>query len=302
MGPQQFAQVISGAIASLKDAGGPQVSTNAVNESVYIDINESFVGTKIFATGTLSSPLLIEEGAIGGKLMTDELENASFSSQIQGILTSSFDNFSKLQSLSSINRLFQDQNFELSTGSIDMDMSKIGSKTLKAFKDAPPSLNSIDSLFSDDRLSHLENFMYLPPIVKTSDEILPDKTKVENLTPYLLGDYPSWGDNEKKLTFSKLTDQLKEYQSTKASVFFNETSLKNRVIGQFFEVTDRHVNKLDVVDFGYVMNDAKEQTAITNHVFFAGKTYLDNRGTVCFVNIFTLIFSKVSEKESESIK
>jgi hypothetical protein len=302
MGPQQFCQVLSGAINGLKGLGGPNVSVSAVNNSVYLDAGESNSNLKIEAIGTLSSPLLIETAAVGGNLLVDELENASFASQIQGILTSSFDNFGKLQTLSSIDRLFEDDQFNLSTNEITFDLSKASTSVLNAFRSSPPSLNAIDSLFSDDKLSHLENFMYLPPIVKTSDALIPDKTKIENLTPYLLGDYPSWGDNEKMLTFSKLTSQLNQYQDIQNPIFFDKTSRNNNVIAQFFEVTDKHVSKLDVIDYGPVMNDAKEPTAITNNVFFIGKTFLDNRGTTCFVNIFTLIFSKDEREEKEEMR
>jgi hypothetical protein len=297
MGPQQFAQVLSGAIDGLKGLGGPQVVVSAINDSIYLDSGESNSSLRISAIGTLSSPLLIEDTAIGGNLLVDELENASFASQIQGILTSSFDNFGKLQTLSSIDRLFEDDQFNLSTNEITFDLSKASTRVLNAFKDTPPSLNSIDSLFSDDKLSHLENFMYLPPIIKTSDSLIPDKTKLENLTPYLLGDYPSWGDNEKMLSFSKLTEQLNQYQDVQNPIFFDRTSRSNRIIAQFFEVSDKHVSKLDVVDFGPVRNDIQETTVITNNVFFVGKTFLDDRGTTCFVNIFTLIFSKDVREE-----
>lgn len=305
LGPQEFAQALSGAISQLSGSvGGPKASVSAVNDSIYIDINESFVGSKLYAVGTLSSPLLIEEGAIGGRLLTDELENASFASQIQGILTSSFDNFTELQTLASINRLFQDQNFSLSTGSIDFNLSSVTNKNVVVNeKGSPyPSLNSIDSIFNDDKLSNLENFLYLPPIIKTPDSIAPDKTDVANLKPYLLGDYPSWGDNEKRLTFKKLMTQLQDFEDFKQKVLFTETSTNNRLICQFFEVTDQTVSKLDVVDFGFIMNDAQEETAITNRVFFVGKTYLDNRGTTCFVNMFTLIFSKLTESEKEMVR
>lgn len=302
MGPQQFAQMLSGAIGGLGGLGGPKVSVSAINDSIYLDAGESNADLKISPIGTLSSPLLIEQNAIGGSLLVDELENASFASQIEGILTSSFDNFLELQTLSSIDRLFEDDQFNLSTNEITFDLSKASTKILKTLKDSPPSLNSIDALFSDDKMSHLENFMYLPPIIKTSDALVPDKTKLENLTPYLLGNYPSWGDNEKMLTFSKLTEQLSQYQDIQNPVYLDKTSRSNRVIAQFFEVSDKNVSKLDVVDHGPVMNDAQEPTAITNNVFFVGKTFLDNRGTTCFVNIFTLIFSKDSREEKEVMR
>jgi len=299
MGPQQFSQVISEAISRLSSSGGPNITTTATNESVYFDAEDPLAGLKIFATGTLSSPLLIEQAAVGGNLLTDEIENATFSSQITGLLTSSFDNFLELQTLASIDRLFTDDKFELSTNEINFDLSRNSSKVQLALNSSPPTLNSIDSIFSDDKLSHLENFMYLPPIVKTSNSLVPDKTKIENLTPYLLGDYPSWGDNEKKLTFSKLMAQLSDYQDSQAPVVFTKSSRKNKIIAQLFEVrSDNSVSKLDVIDFGDIMNDAQETTAITNRVFFAGKVFIDNRGTTCYVNMFTLIFSKDTTSNS----
>ena len=302
VGPKEFSTSMSGAIGGLKNAGGPNVSCRVVNDSVYLDVLESFVGTKIFATGTLSSPLLIEEGAIGGKILVDEIENSSFSSQIKGILTSSLDNFQDLQTISSIDRLFEDDQFNMSRNELTFDLSRSSTKTINSFKEAPPSLNAIDSLFSDNKMSHLENFMYLPPIVKTSDSLVPDKTKIENLVPYFLGNYPSWGDNEKKLTFSRLMEEVKSYEEIQSSIYFNQSSRRNRLVGQFFEITDNSVSKLDVVDFGNITNESQEINTINNRVFFVGKTFLDNRGTTCFVNMFTLIFSRDDRRTDEVIK
>jgi hypothetical protein len=301
MGPQQFAQTLSGAIAALKTLGGPDVNGSAVNDSVYLDVGETFIGTKLYASGTLSSPLVLEEGAIGGKVMVDELQNSSFASQIEGILTSSFDNFVELQTISTIDRLFEDDQFFLSETVVNFDMSKLDPIVMKALKESPPSLNSIDSLFNDDKLSHLENHMYLPPIIKTPDALVTDKTLLDNTLPHLLGDYPSWGDNENKLTYKKLLSQLDPYKDVKQEVYFNKTSRNNEIIAQFFEVTDKEVSKLDVVDFGVVMNDDRSSSVVTNKVFFVGKTFLDNRGTTCFVNMFTLIFSKDDRQESETL-
>ena len=296
LGPQQFAQTLSGAIESLRLIGGPNVRCSAVNESVYMDTAETFVGTKLLPTGTLSSPLLLEEGAIGGRVLVDELQNASFASQIRGILTSSFDNFEQLQTISTINRLFEDHQFDLTQNEISFDMSKLPEKTKKVLKSSP-RLNSIDSLFNDDKMSHMENYMYLPPIVKTSDSAIVDRTKFENYSPYLLGDYPSWGDNEKKMTYEKLMSQLQEFSSVKETIYFEKTSRNNNVIAQFFEITDKEVKKLDVIDFGTVTGPDKE----THNVFFVGKTFLDNRGTTCYVNMFTIVFKRDDRQESESL-
>ena len=138
--------------------------------------------------------------------------------------------------------------------------------------------------------------MYLPPIVKTPDSVVPDKTKIENLTPYLLSEtgYPSWGDNQRKLTYSELMAEVKKFGDIKEPVYFDRTSNKNNVIAQVFQVTDSTVSKLDVIEFGEMKSETEEGDSLTNKVFFAGKTFFDNRGTTCFVNLFTFVFSKDS--------
>ena len=98
-----------------------------------------------------------------------------------------------------------------------------------------------------------------------------------------------------------MTNQLREYEDPMLSVYFNKSSRNNNIIGQFFEVTPTSVNKLDVVEFGEVMNDAQEPTLVTDKVFFVGKTFIDNRGTTCFVNMFTLVFSKDSRQERQIV-
>jgi hypothetical protein len=301
MGSDQFATSISGAIENLRIVGGPSVVSAVSSDAVYLDLGESFEQTKIFATGTLSSPLFVKQGAIGGNLRYDEVENEIFASNIPGILSSSFDNFLQLQTLSSNNKLFEDETFEINTSDISFDLTQIDSNVLKIFADAPPTLNSIDSLFNDDKMSHLDNFKYLPPIIKVSDSLVPNKTQIENLTPYLLGNYPSWGNNEKRMSFIDLKKQLKSYEDTNRPIVLKKTSNANNIMGQFFEVTNNTVSKLDIVEFGHVMNDVKEPSVVTDNVFFAGKIFLDNRGTTCFVNMFTLIFSKLTPTQDQEL-
>lgn len=292
---QEFAIAVSESIDRLKGIGGPNVSCYTKNESVYLDFEKPYVNSKIYQTGTLNFKLTLEQARKGGRLLVDEVEGATFASQIRGILTSSIDNFLDLQTIGSIDRFMDDKEFTMSTNQMNFDMKDLNA--LKLFNGTPPLINSIDSLFSDDKLSHLENFMYLPPIVKTSDAVLPDKTNVENLKPYLLGDYPSWGDNEKKLTFSKLQKYVKSFNNAQPPVVFTQSSLAHNVIGQFFEVTGKGICKLDVIDFGPMMNSIKEPTVVTEHVFFVGKVFNDERGTTCFVNLFTLIFSRLPEED-----
>lgn len=298
MGQTQFASSISSSIAQLSSlVGGPKVSVASQNNVVFIDASANIVDDKsqLLYSGTLSSPILLEEAAIGGRVVTDEIIDADFSSQITGILSSSFDNFKMHRSIASIDRLFVDDNFNLSANELNFDISKLSKKSLKVFNEAPPDLNSLDSLFNDARMSHLDNYAYLPPIVKTSDSVVTDKTNIANVQPYLLGDYPSWGDNEKKLDYLTLMDSLSDYQENE--VLLTQTSIKNNVMIQFFEVSSGTVTKLDAIDFGEILTNYNDDPRGNfRKVFFVGKIFLDNRGTACFVNIFTLIFNRDSRE------
>lgn len=303
---QDFAKSIAEAVKKISDAGGPKVQTQLSEDSVYLDVNVtgSFDDrAKIYLTGSISdltASIILEENAIGGNIRKGEVASDIFASQIRGILTSSFDNFVDLRTIGSIDRFFEDETFELSNDYLKFDLSKIQGNALTALKDAPPTLNAIDSIFNDDKMSHLENFMYLPPIVKVSDSLVPNKSDINNLTNYFLGDYPSWGNNEHPLTFQELQTQLLPYE-VKTPIVFRKTSNMNNVMAQFFEVSDGIVSKLDIVNFGEVRNSVQEETAVTDNVFFVGKVFLDNRGTACFVNMFTLIFSRLTDEQESLI-
>lgn len=288
---KEFASAVSGAISLITSNGGPIVFPTAVEDVVYLDVGQTIGNTVLFTTGSLSSPIIVEKSQIGSKLFVEEVESAAFANQIQGILTSSFDNFLELQTISSINRLFEDKDFVLSKDQISFEISNINdSVTLSSIKN-PPNVNEINSLFNDDKMSHLDNFLYLPPVIKTSDAQVPDKTDISRFISRqrLLGNYPSWGDNEKKLTYSVLKNQLREFGNIKEEILLDKSSINNNIIGQFFEISgDSSVSKLDVVDFGHIYNEEKK---IQEKIFFVGKVFLDNRGTACFINMFALVFT-----------
>lgn len=286
-----FATAISGAINLLANNGGPTVFPTAAENIVYLDIGQMFSNTVLFTTGVLSSPIIIDEAQIGSKVISQEIQSAAFATQIQGILMSSLDNFLQLQTIATVNQLFDDKDFVLSKNEISFNLSDVQNVVCLSSMNKPPSVNEINSLFNDDKLSHVDNFLYLPPIVKTSDTVAPDKTDINNLKSLqrFLGNYPSWGDNENKLTYSTLKNQMLEFGISNHDIYFNKHSINNNIIGQFFEISkDSSVSKLDVIDFGEIYNPVNKTQ---EKVFFAGKVFLDNRGTACFVNMFTLIFS-----------
>jgi hypothetical protein len=280
----QFARSIVSAVNSLKTLGGPNVVVSCVGRRVYFDTGEVYAQTFIRTTGSLSTPMQVTQGSMGGSIVGEEVEEANFSSQITGILTSSFDNFSDLQTISTVNRTFRDDAFELSTNRLEFDLTSIP-RDLSTSINRAPSLNSVDSLFSDKRASRLENFMYLPPILKTSDSLAPNKRDVTSLRARRLGSYPSWGDNEKPASYSQI--MRRNARLPHKEVVFTRSSRANNVMLQFFEVSGNSVSKLDVLRFG-----RGQDSLDPGDVYFIGKVYQDGRGTTCFLSIFTVVFTR----------
>jgi len=277
---------------------GPKIE--AVDRENYIYLTDASgshekVVTKLI-TGSMGSltasvPFVLDQSLKGGRADFVDLPNAVFASSIDGLLTSSFDNFQELRMLSTIEPIFMEDKFVLSENNIEFDISKLPADIVNYIK-ITPSLNSIDSLFNDDKMSNLINFRYLPPIVKTNSTLLPDKTNIDNLQPFLLGNYPPLGDNKNPISFTQIKDQLKSFSSK--TIEFIETTRKNNLLCQVFEVDTGNgtVSKLDIVEYGEVKNDILDPNVVSNKVYFLGKTYLDDRGTTSYVNMFTLIFSR----------
>lgn len=294
----QFASQVTTIINSLTDMGGPAVSASYIDEYVHISYNTypTVLMPILKLTGSLSSPIELTSFAIGGRDAVEEIEAQNFASQITGILTSSLDNFTELMTLSTVDTLVDDSKFELSSTNIVFDVEKIR-KDLLASASGNPSLDEIDSLFNDDKMSHLANFSYLPPIVKVSDNVIPDKSNLDLTRRYFLGNYPSWGDNERVLSLEKLNKHYDDYSSTTSIVNFVNTSNKNNLLCQMFEVADGQIKKLDIVEFHNPENiDYKSLNRLSlygteDKIFFLGKTFKDSRGTTCFVNMFTITFS-----------
>jgi hypothetical protein len=190
------------------------------------------------------------------------------------ILTSSFDHFSAQMLLSTDDPLDDDMAFTLGAESIGFDVVDDTLSNRQGVSIA--SLNDVESFFQDKRLSHIPNFKYMPPRNASTPEE-PEGS--------LLGDYPRF-DQGNIMTFSDLMAELADREHR--VVRFTETSRDGNIFGQFFEIRDDIMKKLDVIDFGEHIDQA---SGISQHVYFAGRIFVDNRGSHTFVNLFTLIFS-----------
>lgn len=135
------------------------------------------------------------------------------------------------------------------------------------------TLDSIESLQNDMRLSNLPNFKYLPPV--NSAGALAGKT---------LANYPDY--NEKSDT-DRIAMQSRLSQLESAEITFLETSSENNFIMQAFEIgTDSLINKLDAIDYGYRSSLTDPQKLV--RTIFLGKIYFDSSNDPTFINMFTL--------------
>jgi len=247
-----------------------------------------------FINGKIKSKLqlLSTSSNVTGSFSEEAIFGSDFASQIQGILDSSSDNFSQLRIIGSTDSFFEDQNFALSSNEIEFNIPN-NSETLQMI--VPTSVNTIDALFSDEKLRNVVNFKYLPPIKKAGFNI--DKTNLNEIknNNLLLGNYPPWGPIE-KLNYSDIIEELKNYESTSKTIIFDPTSRDNEIIAQFFEISQNEAKKLDVIEYGKINNNSSNSRSATDHVFFIGKVVVDDNGSNCFVHLFTIVFSANSNE------
>jgi hypothetical protein len=234
----------------------------------------------------------VETNFISGSISDIIVSGSKFASQIEGILSSSIDSFKKLQILSTIDRLFNDDQFALSPNEVEFKIVP-NKETIQLIQ--PTNTSLIDSLFNDEKLRNLINFKWLPPIKKTRPGTA-DKTNISALinNGYGLGNYPPWGKIE-KLTFKRIMQELKSYEENSRVIYFDPTSRDNDIVAQFFEITNNEVRKLDVIDYGKVYNNSQSIKVASHHVFFIGKLIVDDSGSDCFIHLFTLVFGSNEE-------
>jgi hypothetical protein len=140
-----------------------------------------------------------------------------------------------------------------------------------------PSVSSIDdieSLFADRRLSKSIRFQYLPPIQRTI-------TSVGNEA--LLGEYVDV--REDPLTEQEIEDQI--YSSQNQKFTFSKLTKFNEVCMQFFESSSSGLEKLDIIKYGELQQ--RTESGAQRNLYFVGKVYDDSFGNATFVNLFDVV-------------
>jgi hypothetical protein len=254
---------------------------------------------------------------IGGKLVkgwengTPEVldSSAQFASLATTVLSGTTDNFRRLMILKSPDLLYTDRDqFLVSTNNVQFRINDTNTMLPGGFTNN--TIEATEHLFSNRKLSQLDNFKFLPPVNRTTSE-------ASSLTP--IGDYSRAVNGNREIRtfddlrteFQNIVVQQGSVQATnilqRQTITFPQTSITNRIVGQMFEIGGGKITKLDVVDFGvFTVNkttsplfpeavskplNPDNMSATTRiHVYFVGKVFLDATGSDKFVNIFSLIF------------
>lgn len=222
-------------------------------------------------------------GVIDGKVLSSSnsaylsvVTGSAFTSVGQTLLSSSIDNFNKLYVIRTNDAFFDDEReFETSVDKVKFTVADHA--PLKRDDVRSTTIDHVESLFQDKRLSSTPNFRYLPPV---NSSVTGDGIR----SP--LGVYPIIGQRKTPYTFQQLKTELATRE--RASVEFSVASARNNVVCQMFELKSDVLTKLDVIDFGET-NDG----GVLKRVFFVGKVFIDGHGLQTFVNMFTLIFGGV---------
>lgn len=247
--------------------------TNLLRDAITIESNEY---------GQLNLKQLSNGQIINGTFVDRNLLNsgsANITSSIESITSSSISNFQNLRILGPKDPFeLESTNFKVSNQNIVFNITTNNPLQPHSHQ---VNLNQVDSLFADKRLSHINNFKYLPPINK----------KRNNQDNRLIGDYVNL-NQQSVLEFRQLDQdlQLLRNNGNCIKIKFDETSKNNRIFGQFFEFSTINALKLSIIDFGiFSIND------VNKHVFFIGKLFEDDRLQLTFINIFTLVFKDKEE-------
>lgn len=225
----------------------------------------------------------------GSSTQTKQFVTGTQFASIAGqLISGSAENFCKMRVIGSKDLFFDTENFTLNKNRLDYtitDQNPIPTSDVQNI-----SVDDVESLFQDKRLSHIPNFQFLPPRNKPSTQE-PDGSSLGNFTAInqeSFAPFPAGTQQEKnpRHEFRVLKQQLTGLEVE--TIEFTETSRPNNLFGQFFEIRNKDVLKLDVIDFGTFPS---EDPAFPDpHVFFVGKVFIDSVGRHTFVNMFTLVF------------
>ena len=185
-----------------------------------------------------------------------------------------FQSWQNLQVIGTDDPLDDEQGFTLSRNNIQFQITENFPFTKKDVSTA--TIDDVEGLNHDIRLSRLQNFKYLPPV-----------NNAGALAGQTIGEFPNFNEisDENQQIFEKRLRKL-EF----ADIEFIETSIENNFVMQAFELSgDDGVIKLDIIDYGDKTSSSDPTKLI--RTLFAGKILNDGFGNPTFINIFTIEIS-----------
>lgn len=216
------------------------------------------------------------------------LKGDEFASTVASLYAESLGNFRKLRVIGTKDFIFEENGFAVGPSTVDFLITKDRPISDPGLYTA--NINHVDSLFNDVRLSHVRNFMFLPPVNHINDDSV-DSTDHRETSDHHLGHYRPWGRTHiHGLNYRQVKHELNHYADLGycKTLSIEPTSRDNRIVAQFFEQGHNKLRKLDVINFGKWRTGHPE--APTAHIFFIGRILVDENDTHSFVHLFTMIF------------
>ena len=256
-----------------------QAVYNDITSSLYFHIEAPSFRHKDITTfipkegaGSINSTN-IEYAVVDGKVLDSSgnfITGSDFRTTASLLFSSSLDNFENSQLINSYDTVSDKNTFKLSNTSFEFKLTD--DSPIRRFKLRKANVNDLESMFQDKKLGKKINYQYLPPVVTdATGGVLP------------MGNYANLG--QEVVTHENLMATLTE--KPQQTVYMNERSAENNIVGQMFEIRNDKIRVLDVVDFGVWNTSA---AGAQSHIFFVGKIYNDDFGSSTFVNLFTLVF------------
>ena len=215
----------------------------------------------------------IARAAADGKSLTQVITGSEVSALADDLCSSLTQNFKDMQIIGTFDPFDDSSDFEIFPESKTFTYSEYSSRRYGRRTRSYVNPKYAESLFQDDRLAHLPNYLYLPPVNRQSSGETSE-----------LGDYP----NFRRGSIKSLADLMSKLRGKDFVEFdFEETSRENNILVQPIEFRQDGIKKLAIIDFGEFEDGDPESPG--KRVFFVGKIYADSNGNSTYINIFTII-------------
>ena len=212
----------------------------------------------------------------GGNVISGSAQQGNVRIFANALSEDSINSFSRQMILGTRNLLKMEvsQGFSITPEKATFYTGEVRRKARRSKDVLVASLDDVESLWQDYRVTNAPNYQFLPP------RNLPLPSEVTGST---IGNYTKINQDPPQ-TYDDIKKNLQGKQYQKFT--FSNTRTANDVLGQVFEISEKKLSKLVIIDGGsFHVNGATNP-----HVFYAGKLYRDTRGALTFVNIFTLVF------------